>query len=138
MTFVYSPIPLLLQFLAVGITNQRETTLAWDRVTGQPLHNALVWCDARTHDLVHLIKQRQDYDENRLRELCGLSVSTYFSAVKLTWLLENVEEVRKAVQEERMMFGTVDSWLVYVSMSRIQQSFRRVSEDSRERREGRG
>ncbi|RUS13311.1 glycerol kinase, partial [Endogone sp. FLAS-F59071] len=98
---------------AIGITNQRETTLAWDRVTGQPLHNALVWCDARTHDLVHLIKQRQNYDENRLRELCGLSVSTYFSAVKLTWLLENIEEVGKAAQEERMLFGTVDSWLVY-------------------------
>lgn len=78
-----------LKISSIGITNQRETTLVWDSETGLPLHNAIVWHDTRTKEVVEkLIKEN---GQDCLRELCGLPISTYFSAVKLKWLLENVK-----------------------------------------------
>lgn len=80
---------------AIGITNQRETTVAWDRHTGQPLHNAIVWHDSRTADIVSRIKT--DIGEStveQLRQRCGLPINTYFSAVKMRWLLENAPKVK--------------------------------------------
>ncbi|CAK7221456.1 Glycerol kinase [Sporothrix curviconia] len=96
---------------AVGITNQRETTLVWDSVTGEPLYNAVVWPDTRTAALVRELKNAPKADS--LQDVCGLPLSTYPSSVKLKWLLENVDEVRKASEEGRLAFGTVDSWLIY-------------------------
>lgn len=96
---------------AVGITSQRETTVVWDRETGDPLCNALVWPDTRTAGLVRELKERDGAE--RLMELCGLPLSTYPSSVKLLWLLQNVEAVKKAYDEGRLAFGTVDSWLIY-------------------------
>ncbi|EDO29008.1 predicted protein, partial [Nematostella vectensis] len=83
---------------AVGITNQRETTVVWDKVTGEPLHNAIVWLDTRTKSTVDKIvsKNSKSTLEN-VRSICGLPVNTYFSAVKLRWLIDNSEPVRKAV-----------------------------------------
>ncbi|XP_072441125.1 glycerol kinase [Chiloscyllium punctatum] len=99
---------------AIGVSNQRETTILWDKKTGQPLYNAILWLDLRTQSTVEkLINNAPNKDKNVLQEKTGLPISTYFSAVKLRWLLDNVEKVRKAVADGRAMFGTVDSWLIW-------------------------
>ncbi|PRW58390.1 Glycerol kinase [Chlorella sorokiniana] len=101
-----------LSVVAVGITNQRETTVVWDRETGRPLHNAIVWLDNRTAGICHALTEQlgsQDY----FRPVTGLPISTYFSAYKLKWLLDNVPAVAQAAAEGRALFGTVDSWLIW-------------------------
>ncbi|XP_062576668.1 glycerol kinase-like isoform X1 [Saccostrea cucullata] len=98
----------------IGITNQRETTVVWDKKTGKPLYNAIVWLDTRTSSTVDkLIAKTPQKDKDHLRAYCGLPITTYFSAVKLRWLMDNVEAVRKAIAEDRCLFGTVDSWLLW-------------------------
>lgn len=99
------------QIKAVGITNQRETTICWDTNTGEPLYNAIVWPDTRTTSLVRDLKNRKGAGE--LLQLCGLPLSTYPSSVKFLWLYENVEAARIAYDERRLSFGTVDTWLIY-------------------------
>lgn len=101
-----------LQFVAIGITNQRETTVVWDRTTGEPLYNAIVWLDTRTSTLVHEM-EAEFGGTDAFRNTCGLPFSTYFSALKMKWLLENVPAVAKAASEKRLCLGTVDSWLLY-------------------------
>ncbi|KAH8275012.1 hypothetical protein KR018_010080 [Drosophila ironensis] len=96
----------------IGITNQRETTIAWDAVTGKPLYNAIVWKDIRTSSTVEQIVAKLP-DENHFRSTTGLPISTYFSALKIRWMVDNVPEVRKAVRDRRCKFGTVDSWIVW-------------------------
>ncbi|GAB7347668.1 hypothetical protein MBLNU459_g4532t1 [Dothideomycetes sp. NU459] len=96
---------------AIGITNQRETTLVWDSETGKPLHNAIAWPDTRTKQLVRELKGEKG-DKN-LSEICGLPLSTYPSSVKLVWLLRHVPEVKEAYDAGRLCFGTVDTWLIY-------------------------
>ncbi|KAK7727388.1 Glycerol kinase [Diaporthe eres] len=96
---------------SIGITNQRETTVVWDKTTGEPLHNAIVWPDTRTTNLVRELKGRPGADD--LPEMCGLPLSTYPSSVKLMWLIQNVPAVKEAYDESRLAFGTVDSWLIY-------------------------
>nr|XP_009289961.1 glycerol kinase isoform X4 [Danio rerio] len=99
---------------AVGVTNQRETTLVWDKQTGEPLYNAIVWLDLRTQSTVErLINKTPGKNKNHLKDKTGLPISTYFSAVKLRWLMDNVEKVHEAVLSHRAMFGTVDSWLIW-------------------------
>ncbi|KAI5866216.1 glycerol kinase [Durotheca rogersii] len=99
------------QIKAVGITNQRETIVCWDKNTGDPLCNAIVWPDTRTKDLVRDLKTRPG--ANQITQLCGLPLSTYHSSVKLLWLLQNDQRVRRAYDEGRLAFGTVDTWLIY-------------------------
>lgn len=97
---------------AIGITNQRETTVVWDRVTGKPLHRAIVWLDTRTRGLVdELIEKHGSVDA--FRPVCGLPLSTYFSGIKLRWLIDNVPAVREACDNGRAMFGTIESWLLW-------------------------
>lgn len=96
---------------SIGITNQRETTVVWDKTTGEPLYNAVVWPDTRTTSLVRELKGRPGADE--LPERCGLPLSTYPSSVKLVWLISNVPAVKEAYDESRLAFGTVDSWLIF-------------------------
>ncbi|CAG8589281.1 8024_t:CDS:2, partial [Acaulospora morrowiae] len=98
---------------AIGITNQRETTLVWDKVTGKPLYNAIVWCDIRTHELVHKLNGKSSLGKDVLKEVCGLPITTYFSAVKLRWLIDNVPEVEYAHDNGTLMFGNVDTWLIW-------------------------
>jgi glycerol kinase len=109
------------QLEAIGITNQRETTLIWDRESGRPIHNAIVWQDRRTTDRV---EQIQDEDkEAMIREKTGLEPDAYFSATKAEWLLDNAdpiklqrmrpEDVRDRAEAGELMFGTIDSWLIY-------------------------
>ncbi len=96
---------------AIGITNQRETTLLWDRRSGAPLHNALVWQDTRTDALV--AEFARDGGKDSLRDKTGLPLTTYFSSLKLKWLLDNVPGARAAAQSGDALFGTIDSWLVW-------------------------
>ncbi|KAK7495455.1 hypothetical protein BaRGS_00013394 [Batillaria attramentaria] len=98
----------------VGVTNQGATTIVWDKVTGCPLYNAIVWLDTRTASTASdLVDKTPDKSIDHLRPLCGLPINACFSAVKLHWLLENSEAVCQAVQENRCLFGTVDSWLLW-------------------------
>src|SRR5262249_18697774 len=93
----------------IGITNQRETTVLWDRASGQPLHNAIVWQDTRTAELVRSFAGERGPD--RLRDAVGLPLSTYFSGPKIAWLLQNVPRARGREQRGEPAFGTIDSWL---------------------------
>ncbi|XP_056633573.1 glycerol kinase-like isoform X1 [Diorhabda sublineata] len=98
---------------SIGITNQRETTVLWDPITGVPLYNAIVWMDVRTSSTVDEILQNGKRKQDFLQNTCGLPVSTYFSALKIKWLMDNVPNVKKAIEEERCLFGNIDSWLVW-------------------------
>src|SRR6202789_327310 len=97
--------------VALGITNQRETTIVWDRETGKPVHNAIVWQDSRTAALT-----RKLYDEGAeeaVRQKTGLLLSPYFSASKISWILQNVDGARARAEAGKLAFGTVDSWLIW-------------------------
>ncbi|WP_018001362.1 glycerol kinase GlpK [Paracoccus sp. N5] len=96
---------------AIGITNQRETTLIWDRKTGQPLHRAIVWQDRRTADLCEALKAQGH--EPMIAARTGLLLDPYFSGTKLKWLLDNVDGARARAQAGELAFGTVDSWLIW-------------------------
>jgi glycerol kinase len=97
--------------VSVGVTNQRETTLLWDRSTGEPLGNAIVWQDTRTDRLV--TELGKDGGQDRLRGKTGLPLATYFSGLKLRWLLENIRGARARAASGEALFGTIDSWLVW-------------------------
>ncbi|OYR21191.1 glycerol kinase GlpK [Brucella thiophenivorans] len=96
---------------SVGITNQRETTLLWDKNTGVPLFNAIVWMDTRTDALVD--EFMKDGGADRLRDKTGLPISTYFSGLKLRWILDNVPGARKKAEAGDALFGTMDTWLAW-------------------------
>ena len=96
---------------AIGITNQRETTVVWDRESGKPIHNAIVWQDTRTDQLVRELAGEAGVD--RLRERVGLPLSTYFSGPKVTWLLDNVEGARERAENGELAFGTIDTWVLW-------------------------
>jgi glycerol kinase len=99
------------EIAAVGITNQRETTVVWDRATGAPVHNAIVWQDTRTDGLVKAIGGAEGPD--RLRALSGLPLATYFSGPKVRWLLDEVPGLRARAEAGEVLFGTMDSWLIW-------------------------
>ncbi len=96
---------------ALGITNQRETTIVWDKETGLPVHHAIVWQDRRTSAFCDQLKDQGL--EPRIEQKTGLRIDPYFSATKLKWLLDHVDGLRKKAQQGRIAFGTVDSWLVW-------------------------
>ncbi|NJB85246.1 glycerol kinase [Lewinella marina] len=96
---------------AIGITNQRETTLIWDRTTGRPIHNAIVWQDRRTAGLCDALKDQGL--EDHVRSTTGLVIDAYFSGTKIKWLLDNVPGARQKAEAGQLCFGTMDSWLVY-------------------------
>ena len=96
---------------ALGITNQRETTLVWDRETGRPIHNAIVWQDRRTAPLCQALAQ-EGWGE-AVADRTGLLLDPYFSGTKLAWLLDNVEGAREAAVAGQLLFGTVDSFLIW-------------------------
>jgi glycerol kinase len=96
---------------AVGITNQRETTIVWDRETGKPVYNAIVWQDRRTAERCHQMKT--DGTEETVRRKTGLLIDPYFSSSKIAWILENVDGAREKAKAGKLAFGTVDSWLIW-------------------------
>lgn len=95
----------------IGITNQRETTIVWDRETGEPVYNAIVWQDRRTSDLCDELI-RKGYSQ-KIREKTGLLIDSYFSATKVKWILDNIAGVRESAKKGKLAFGTVDSWLIW-------------------------
>ena len=99
------------QISSIGITNQRETTLAWSKTTGEPLHNALVWQDTRTQDICNELKEISALSDEFAKT--GLPIATYFSLSKILWLLRNVNEVKNARLTNDLCFGTIDSWILY-------------------------
>lgn len=99
------------EIAAIGITNQRETTIVWDRASGKPIHNAIVWQDRRTAPFCEELKRRGL--EDSIREKTGLVIDPYFSGSKVRWLLDNVPGARERAERGELCFGTVDSWLVY-------------------------
>jgi len=96
---------------AVGITNQRETTVVWEKATGKPIANAIVWQDTRTDKLVEALGG--EVGQDRFREACGLPLATYFSGPKLRWLLDNTPGARAAAERGELLFGTIDAWLIW-------------------------
>lgn len=97
---------------AIGITNQRETTLLWDRETGKPVYNAIVWQDRRTSDYCDELKEQPGLVE-KIREKTGLIIDAYFSATKIKWILDNVDGAREKAEQGLLAFGTMDSWLIW-------------------------
>ena len=96
---------------AIGITNQRETTVLWDRDTGHPIHHAIVWQDRRTSPLCEQLKAQDQ--EAFIQERTGLLIDAYFSATKIAWLLDNVPGARERAEQGKLAFGTIDTWLVW-------------------------
>src|SRR5690606_24911613 len=96
---------------SIGITNQRETTVVWDRATGKPVYNAIVWQDRRTSEQCNILRQ-QGHDE-MIRQKTGLVLDAYFSATKIQWILKNVPGAAQKAKEGKLAFGTVDSWLIW-------------------------
>ncbi|MDP4175248.1 MAG: glycerol kinase GlpK [Bacteroidota bacterium] len=96
---------------AIGITNQRETTVIWDKQTGLPIYNAIVWQDRRTSEYCTELKRKGV--EEKIRSKTGLLLDAYFSATKVKWILDNVKDAREKAEQGRLAFGTVDSWLIW-------------------------
>jgi len=96
---------------AIGVTNQRETTLVWDRTTGKPYYNAIVWQDTRTKKICDQLAA--DGGQDRFRNEVGLPLATYFSGPKISWLLDNIAHLRSAAESGNAIFGNIDSWIIW-------------------------
>ena len=97
--------------LAIGITNQRETTVLWDKKTGKPVYNAIVWQDRRTEDYCKNLRKQNK--ETVIFNKTGLLIDSYFSGTKIKWILDNVPLARKLMNSKRLLFGTIDSFLIW-------------------------
>lgn len=98
---------------AVGITNQRETTVVWDRETGEPVYRAIVWQDTRSQDLLDELAAQSDLGVDRFKAITGLPLASYFSASKIAWILDNVDGARERAAAGKLAFGTTDSWVLW-------------------------
>ena len=99
------------QIKAIGITNQRETTIIWDKETQKPIYNAIVWQSRQTNDICEALKQ--DGHEEMIRDKTGLLIDPYFSGTKIKWILDKVEGSRELAKQGKLAFGTIDSWIIY-------------------------
>ena len=99
------------EIAAVGVTNQRETAIVWEKDSGKPVYNAIVWQCRRTADICETLK-KQGY-EDYIKETTGLKADAYFSGTKIKWILDNVEGARKKAENGELLFGTVDTWLIW-------------------------
>ncbi|MDW7487413.1 FGGY family carbohydrate kinase, partial [Klebsiella pneumoniae] len=99
------------QVAAIGITNQRETTIVWDKKTGRPIYNAIVWQSRQTTEICNQLYKAgwQEY----IRKTTGLVIDPYFSATKIKWILDHVEGSRERAERGELLFGTVDTWLIW-------------------------
>ncbi len=104
---LHRPAPIV----AIGITNQRETTVVWERTTGKPIYNAIVWQDTRTDEICNALAREGGQD--RLRPSTGLPLATYFSGPKIKWILDSVEGARQRAEAGQLLFGTMDTWLIW-------------------------
>ena len=99
------------KIISIGITNQRETTILWDKDTGKPIYNAIVWQDRRTQKICENLKNRNL--ENSFRKKTGLFIDPYFSATKVKWIIDNIPSAKKFIKNKRLMFGTIDTFLIW-------------------------
>jgi glycerol kinase len=99
------------EIAAVGVTNQRETTVVWEKATGKPVYNAIVWQDTRTDQICNQLAQ--DGGQDRFRPKVGLPLATYFSGPKISWILDNVPGVREKAEQGEVLFGNIDTWLIW-------------------------
>jgi len=99
------------EIAALGIANQRETTVVWEKSSGKPIHNAIVWQDTRTDVIINELAK--DGGQDRFREKTGLPLATYFSGPKLKWILDNVDGVRSQAEKGELLFGNIDSWIIW-------------------------
>ena len=99
------------QIISIGITNQRETTVLWDKKTGIPIHNAIVWQDRRTYNFCKKLKKNNL--EKKVQKITGLIIDPYFSATKIRWILDNVKKTKKLIADNNLLFGTIDTWLLW-------------------------
>ncbi|TWD89746.1 glycerol kinase [Neobacillus bataviensis] len=99
------------QISGIGITNQRETTVVWDKVTGEPVYNALVWQSRQTSEICEQLKEKGYND--LFREKTGLLIDAYFSGTKVKWILDNIEGARDKAEQGKLLFGTIDTWLIW-------------------------
>ena len=100
------------EITACGITNQRETVVVWDRVSGKAIYPAIIWQDRRTSDLCSELKQKENL-ESEIREKTGLLLDPYFSATKIKWILDNVENAKKMAENGELCFGTIETFLIW-------------------------
>ncbi len=98
---------------ALGVTNQRETTVIWNKNTGEPYYNALVWEDTRTKDICDALIANHKGDQNHFQSKTGLPIATYFSGPKIKWILNHVQGLRQAIERDEVCFGTIDTWLIW-------------------------
>ena len=103
--------PVISENAAIGITNQRETTVVWDKKTGQPVYNAIVWQDTRTDSIINELAR--DGGQDRFRTKTGLPLATYFSGPKIKWILDNVEGARAKAEKGELLFGNIDTWIIW-------------------------
>ena len=99
------------KIISIGITNQRETTILWDKITGKPVYNAIVWQDRRTQSICQNLKKRKL--ENSFRKKTGLFIDPYFSATKVKWIFDNIPKAKKIHKDKNLMFGTIDTFLIW-------------------------
>ena len=99
------------KIISIGITNQRETTILWDKITGKPVYNAIVWQDRRTLSICQNLKKRKL--ENSFRKKTGLFIDPYFSATKVKWIFDNISKAKKIHKDKNLMFGTIDTFLIW-------------------------
>ena len=97
--------------LTIGIANQRETTILWDRITGKPVYNAIVWQDRRTADFCNKFKSKRR--EHIINKKTGLLIDPYFSGTKIKWIIENVSKAKKLLRKKQLVFGTIDTFLLW-------------------------
>ncbi|GAA5414522.1 glycerol kinase GlpK [Ureaplasma ceti] len=97
------------EIISIGISNQRETIVAWDKNTGNPIYNAIVWQDSRTNDMCLELEEHKDM----IAQKTGLVISPYFSASKIKWILDNVPKAKKLLEKNQLLFGTIDTWLLF-------------------------
>ena len=99
------------KILTIGITNQRETTVLWNKETGEPLYNAIVWQDRRTEETCKKLKERDL--EKKISEKTGLLLDPYFSSTKISWIIENIEGIQDKIKNDQICAGTIDSWIIW-------------------------
>src|SRR5258705_4482268 len=99
------------EIAALGITNQRETTVVWEKNSGKPIYNAIVWQDTRTDVIINELAK--DGGQDRFRAKTGLPLATYFSGPKLKWILDNVEGARSQAEKGELLFGNIDAWIIW-------------------------
>ena len=119
--------------IALGITNQRETTIVWDKNTGKPIYNAIVWQCRRTAKICDELKKIEGFSDY-IKDNTGLLVDAYFSGTKIKWILDNVEGAREKAEKGELLFGTVDTWLIWkLTNGKVQAKPRSLSMSTRSR-----